>query len=222
MSNYQIAASILSADFARLGDDAKAVLEAGADLLHFDVMDNHFVPNLTIGPLVCKALRDFGITEEISVHLMVDSTDRLIVDFAKAGANEIFIHPESTQDIEKSLQLIKENGCKVGLALNPETSADYVQKYIKHLDNILVMTVHPGFGGQKFIKDVLKKIRYIRHEILAQSEYSPNLSVDGGVHIDNIAEIALAGANMFVSGSAIFNTPSYKDTIHSMRVKLQK
>lgn len=222
MQKYQIAASLLSADFAQLGKDAQSVLDAGADLLHFDVMDNHFVPNLTIGPLVCSALRHFGITAKISVHLMVTPVDRLIVDFAKAGASEITIHPEATQNVTKSLQIIRDHGCLAGLVLNPETSADVIKEHLDKLDDILVMSVHPGFAGQKFIPNILEKIKYIRQEILDKHPKPLSLSVDGGVHVQNIASIAQAGANVFVSGSGIFKHPPYKDVINQMRAQLEQ
>lgn len=222
MRNYQIAASLLSANFARLGEDAKSVLDAGADLLHFDAMDNHFVPNLTIGPLVCAALRRDGIKARISVHLMVEPVDRLIVDFAKAGATGIIFHPEATQDITKSLNLIREHGCCAGLALNPETSPDILLKHLNQIDNVLVMSVHPGFGGQKFIKSSLDKIKQIRQDILDPNKSEALLSVDGGVNIDNIGSIAQAGADTFVSGSGIFKNPPYADVIMKMRAEISK
>ncbi|NKF52194.1 ribulose-phosphate 3-epimerase [Shewanella sp. WXL01] len=221
MRPYLIAPSILSADFARLGEDVDAVLKAGADVVHFDVMDNHYVPNLTIGPMVCKALRDYGVTADIDVHLMVKPVDRIIPDFAKAGASIITFHPEASEHIDRTLQLIKESGCKAGLVLNPATSLHYLDHVMDKLDVILLMSVNPGFGGQSFIPSTLDKLRQVRERIDA-SGYDIRLEVDGGVKTDNIAEIAAAGADMFVAGSAIFNQPDYKAVIDDMRAELAK
>ncbi|WP_282167189.1 ribulose-phosphate 3-epimerase [Shewanella japonica] len=221
MRPFLIAPSILSADFARLGDDVKAVLDAGADVVHFDVMDNHYVPNLTIGPMVCQALRDYGITADIDVHLMVKPVDRIIPDFAKAGASIITFHPEATEHLDRSLQLIKESGCKAGLVFNPGTPLHYLDHVMDKLDVILLMSVNPGFGGQSFIPSTLDKLKQVREKIDA-SGFDIRLEVDGGVKVDNIAEIAAAGADMFVAGSAIFNQPDYKTVIDEMRTELAK
>ncbi|WP_076541977.1 ribulose-phosphate 3-epimerase [Shewanella sp. UCD-KL21] len=221
MRPFLIAPSILSADFARLGDDVKAVLDAGADVVHFDVMDNHYVPNLTIGPMVCKALRDYGITADIDVHLMVKPVDSLIPDFAKAGASIITFHPEATEHLDRSLQLIKESGCKAGLVFNPGTPLHYLDHVMDKLDVILLMSVNPGFGGQSFIPSTLTKLKQVR-DIIDASGYDIRLEVDGGVKVDNIAEIAAAGADMFVAGSAIFNQPDYKVVVDQMRDELAK
>lgn len=221
MRPFLIAPSILSADFARLGDDVKAVLDAGADVVHFDVMDNHYVPNLTIGPMVCKALRDYGITAEIDVHLMVKPVDRIVPDFAKAGASIITFHPEASEHIDRTLQLIKESGCKAGLVFNPATPLHYLDHVMDKLDVILLMSVNPGFGGQSFIPSTLDKLRQVRERIDA-SGFDIRLEVDGGVKVDNIAEIAAAGADMFVAGSAIFGKPDYKAVVDEMRAELAK
>ena len=221
MRPFLIAPSILSADFARLGDDVKAVLDAGADVVHFDVMDNHYVPNLTIGPMVCKALRDYGITADIDVHLMVKPVDRIVPDFAKAGASIITIHPEASEHIDRTLQLIKESGCKAGLVFNPATPLHYLDHVMDKLDVILLMSVNPGFGGQSFIPSTLDKLRQVRERIDA-SGFDIRLEVDGGVKVDNIAEIAAAGADMFVAGSAIFSQPDYKAVVDEMRAELAK
>ncbi|MDH0450449.1 ribulose-phosphate 3-epimerase [Shewanella sp. GD04112] len=221
MRPFLIAPSILSADFARLGDDVKAVLDAGADVVHFDVMDNHYVPNLTIGPMVCKALRDYGITADIDVHLMVKPVDRIVPDFAKAGASIITFHPEASEHIDRTLQLIKESGCKAGLVFNPATPLHYLDHVMDKLDVILLMSVNPGFGGQSFIPSTLDKLRQVRERIEA-SGFDIRLEVDGGVKVDNIAEIAAAGADMFVAGSAIFGKPDYKAVVDEMRAELAK
>ena len=221
MRPFLIAPSILSADFARLGDDVKAVLDAGADVVHFDVMDNHYVPNLTIGPMVCSALRKFGITADIDVHLMVKPVDRIVPDFAKAGATIITFHPEASEHVDRTLQLIKESGCKAGLVFNPGTPLHYLDHLMDKLDVILLMSVNPGFGGQSFIPSTLDKLRQVKARIDA-SGFDIRLQVDGGVKVDNIAEIAAAGADMFVAGSAIFNQPDYKVVVDQMRAELAK
>jgi ribulose-phosphate 3-epimerase len=219
MSPFLIAPSILSADFARLGDDVANVLAAGADVVHFDVMDNHFVPNLTFGPMICQALRDYGIKAPIDVHLMVKNVDTLIPAFAKAGADIITFHPEASDHIDRSLQLIKDSGCKAGLVLNPATPLHCLDFVMDKLDVILLMSVNPGFGGQSFIPTTLDKLRLVKEKI-KQSGYDIRLQVDGGVKANNIAEIAEAGADMFVAGSAIFSQDDYKVAIDEMRVEL--
>jgi len=219
MKDYLIAPSILSADFARLGEEVNAVLDAGADVVHFDVMDNHYVPNLTIGPMICEALRNHKITAPIDVHLMVSPVDQLINDFAKAGASYISFHPEATGHVDRSLQLIREQGCKSGLVFNPDTPIDCLEYLMDKIDVILLMSVNPGFGGQKFIPSTLKKLQQVR-KLIDDSDYSIRLEVDGGVGISNIREIADAGADMFVAGSAIFNSDDYAKTIAEMRSQL--
>lgn len=219
MPDYQIAPSILSADFARLGEEVDNVLAAGADIVHFDVMDNHYVPNLTIGPLICEALRKHGVTAPIDVHLMVKPVDRIIPDFAKAGATYITFHPEATEHIDRSLQLVRDSGCKSGLVFNPATSLDYLKYVMDKVDMILLMSVNPGFGGQSFIRETLTKLREARRMIDA-SGHKIRLEIDGGVKGDNIREIAAAGADTFVAGSAIFSTSDYKATIDKMRAEL--
>ena len=211
-----IAPSILSADFARLGDEVKSVLAAGADIIHFDVMDNHYVPNLTVGPMVCEALRKFGITAPLDVHLMVKPVDRIVPDFARAGATYISFHPEASDHIDRTIELIREHGCKPGLVLNPATPLDFLDYTLGKLDLVLLMSVNPGFGGQQFITDVLDKVRAVRQRIDASGR-EIRLEIDGGVKVDNIAEIARAGADMFVAGSAIFGAKDYKATIDAMR-----
>lgn len=217
--DFLIAPSILSADFARLGEDVDAVLAAGADVVHFDVMDNHYVPNLTIGPMVCKALRNYGITAPIDVHLMVQPVDQMISDFAKAGASIISFHPEASKHVDRSMQLIRDAGCKAGLVFNPATSLDCLEYLMDKVDLILIMSVNPGFGGQKFIPTALKKLQQARRLIDA-SGFDIRLEIDGGVTTDNIADIARAGADMFVAGSAIFNSGSYEKAISTMRQQL--
>ena len=221
MQDYWIAPSILSADFARLGAEVDAVLAAGADIVHFDVMDNHYVPNLTIGPLVCAALRKYGVTAPIDVHLMVKPVDRIIPDFAEAGASYITFHPEASEHIDRSLQLIRDCGCRAGLVFNPATSLNYLHYVMDKLDMVLLMAVNPGFGGQRFIDRTLDKLREAR-QLINASGYPIRLEVDGGVKTDNIRAIAEAGANTFVAGSAIFNTPDYRSTIAAMRAELAK
>lgn len=216
-----IAPSILSANFARLGEEVDNVLAAGADIVHFDVMDNHYVPNLTIGPMVCKALRNHGVTAPIDVHLMVSPVDRMIGDFAEAGASYITFHPEASDHIDRSLQLIKSAGCKSGLVFNPATPLHYLDYVMDKVDMILLMSVNPGFGGQSFIPATLDKLKAARAKIDA-SGFDIRLEIDGGVKVDNIGEIAAAGADTFVAGSAIFNAPDYQATIAAMRDEIAK
>jgi ribulose-phosphate 3-epimerase len=219
MSDYLIAPSILAANFARLGEEVDRVLASGADMVHFDVMDNHYVPNLTIGPMVCKALRDHGVTAPIDVHLMVSPVDDLIRMFADAGADYITFHPEASRHIDRSLQLIKDLGCKSGLVLNPGTGLDVASWVMDKVDMLLLMSVNPGFGGQKFIPSTLDKLKQAR-ALIEASEFDIRLEVDGGVGVGNIAEIAAAGADTFVAGSAIFSQPDYAAVIDQMRAEL--
>lgn len=218
-ADFRIAPSILSADFARLGEEVDAVLAAGADMIHFDVMDNHYVPNLTIGPMVCKALRRYGVTAPIDVHLMVEPVDDLIGQFADAGATFITFHPEASRHVDRSLQLIKDRGCFAGLVLNPASSLDEIKYVMEKMDMLLLMSVNPGFGGQQFIPYVLDKVREAR-ALIDASGYNIRLEVDGGVSTENIRALAAAGADTFVSGSAIFNTDDYAATIAAMRAEL--
>jgi ribulose-phosphate 3-epimerase len=219
MQPFAIAPSILSADFARLGEEVDKVLAAGADIVHFDVMDNHYVPNLTIGPMVCAALRKYGITAPIDAHLMVKPVDRIIGDFVEAGASFITFHPEASEHIDRSLQLIREGGCKAGLVFNPATPLDVLKHVMDKVDMVLLMSVNPGFGGQKFIPNTLNKLREAR-ALIDASGREIRLEIDGGVTVQNIREIAAAGADTFVAGSAIFNQPDYKAVIDAMRAEL--
>ena len=219
MSDYLIAPSILSADFARLGEEVEAVLSAGADIVHFDVMDNHYVPNLTIGPMVCKALRDHGITAPIDVHLMVSPVDRLVEDFAKAGASYITFHPDASTHVDRSLQAIRDAGCRSGLVFNPAEGLDALRYVMDKVDMVLLMSVNPGFGGQSFIPATLDKLREAR-ALIDSSGLDIRLEVDGGVSAKNIGEIAAAGADTFVAGSAIFNADDYRAVIDAMRAEL--
>jgi ribulose-phosphate 3-epimerase len=219
MRDYKIAPSILSADFARLGEEVKNVLDSGTDIVHFDVMDNHYVPNLTIGPLVCEALRKHGIKADIDVHLMVKPVDRIIPDFAKAGATYITFHPEASEHIDRTLGLIREVGCKPGLVFNPATPLDYLDHVLDKVDMVLLMSVNPGFGGQSFIPSALPKIARVR-ELIDRSGRDIRLEVDGGVKVDNVGAVAAAGADTFVAGSAIFNAKDYAATITAMRERI--
>ncbi|UDG79163.1 Ribulose-phosphate 3-epimerase [Candidatus Ecksteinia adelgidicola] len=221
MKKFLIAPSILSADFARLGEDTKKVLMAGGDLIHFDVMDNHYVPNLTVGPIVCKALRNYNIIAPIDVHLMVKPVDCIISDFAKAGATCISFHPEASDHIDRTIQLIKDSGCKAGLAFNPSTSLSYLDYLIDKIDVILLMSVNPGFSNQLFINSTIKKI-YQARQLIVKSHCNIQLEVDGGIKINNIANIASAGANIFVVGSEIFSTLNYRKVIDNLRQELKK
>jgi len=220
MNKKQISASILSADFARLGEDCHKVLEAGADMVHFDVMDNHYVPNLTIGSMVCQSLRDFGIEVPIDVHLMVNPVDDLIKAFAKAGASLITFHPEATEHVDRSLELIRDLGCKAGLAYNPATPLNTLKHVMDKVDLILIMSVNPGFGGQKFIEHSIDKVREA-HMLASITEHDIHIAVDGGVTLDNIGAISDAGADIFVAGSSIFKSKSYKATIDQMRSAIE-
>ncbi|WP_288406742.1 ribulose-phosphate 3-epimerase [uncultured Pseudomonas sp.] len=221
MQPFAIAPSILSADFARLGEEVDKVLAAGADMVHFDVMDNHYVPNLTIGPMVCKALRNYGVTAPIDVHLMVKPVDRIIGDFIEAGATDITFHPEASEHIDRSLQLIKDGGCRAGLVFNPATSLDALKYVMDKIDMVLLMSVNPGFGGQKFIPGTLDKLREAR-ALIDASGRPIRLEIDGGVNVKNIGEIARAGADTFVAGSAIFGQSDYAAVIQAMRAELAK
>ncbi len=221
MKDPWIAPSILSADFARLGEDVARVLDAGADLVHFDVMDNHYVPNLTIGPMVCEALRKFGIEAPIDVHLMVKPVDRIVPDFAAAGANYITFHPEASDHVDRTLQLIRDEGCRAGLVFNPATPLDYLSHVTDKVDMVLLMSVNPGFGGQAFIESTLDKLKKARR-LIDDSGRDIRLEVDGGVKVDNIGSIAAAGADTFVAGSAIFGSKDYRATIDAMHEAIAK
>ncbi len=221
MSNAIIAPSILSANFAKLGEEVDAVLKAGADWVHFDVMDNHYVPNLTIGPMICEALRKHGVTAPIDVHLMVKPVDRIVPDFAKAGATLISFHPEASEHVHRTIQLIKSTGCQAGLVLNPATPIDVLDYVLEELDLVLLMSVNPGFGGQSFIPSALTKLKQVR-QMIDRTGKNIRLEIDGGVKVENIAEIAAAGADTFVAGSAIFNAPNYEQVIGQMRAEIAK
>ncbi len=221
MQEAWIAPSILSANFARLGEEVDAVLAAGADVVHFDVMDNHYVPNLTIGPLVCEALRKHGVTAPIDVHLMIEPVDRIVPDFAAAGATYISFHPEASRHVDRTIELIREHGCKPGLVFNPATPLEYLDYTLPKLDLVLIMSVNPGFGGQKFIASALTKLAEARRRIDALGR-AVRLEIDGGVKVDNIADIARAGADTFVAGSAIFGSPDYAATIRAMRERIAR
>ena len=221
MADYKIAPSILSADFSRLGEEVEMVLDAGADIIHFDVMDNHYVPNLTVGPVVCKALRNFGIEAPIDVHLMVSPVDDLVVSFAEAGATYISFHPEASENIDATIQLIKKHDCKPGLAINPDTSLDCLDDRLESIDLVVIMSVYPGFGGQSFIDSSLQKLEDVRKCIIASGK-PILLEIDGGIKANNIRDVARHGADVFVSGSGIFGTENYRKTIEHMRAELSK
>ena len=221
MADYQIAPSILSADFSCLGEEVEMVLDAGADIIHFDVMDNHYVPNLTVGPVVCKALRNFGVEAPIDVHLMVSPVDDLVVSFAEAGATYISFHPEASENIDATIQLIKKHNCKPGLAINPDTSIDCLDDRLESIDLVVVMSVYPGFGGQSFIDSSLQKLEGVRESIIASGK-PILLEIDGGIKANNIRDVAQHGADVFVSGSGIFGTENYRKTIEHMRAELSK
>jgi ribulose-phosphate 3-epimerase len=221
MADYKIAPSILSADFSRLGEEVEMVLDAGADIIHFDVMDNHYVPNLTVGPVVCKALRNFGIEAPIDVHLMVSPVDDLVVSFAEAGATYISFHPEASENIDATIQLIKKHDCKPGLAINPDTSLDCLDDRLGSIDLVVIMSVYPGFAGQSFIQSSLQKLEGVRESIIASGK-PILLEIDGGIKANNIRDVAQHGADVFVSGSGIFGTENYRKTIEHMRAELSK
>ena len=221
MAEYKIAPSILSADFSRLGEEVEMVLDAGADIIHFDVMDNHYVPNLTVGPVVCKALRNFGIEAPIDVHLMVSPVDDLVVSFAEAGATYISFHPEASENIDATIQLIKKHDCKPGLAINPDTSLDCLDDRLGSIDLVVIMSVYPGFAGQSFIQSSLQKLEGVRESIIASGK-PILLEIDGGIKANNIRDVAQHGADVFVSGSGIFGTENYRKTIEHMRAELSK
>ncbi len=221
MADYQIAPSILSADFSCLGEEVEMVLDAGADIIHFDVMDNHYVPNLTVGPVVCKALRNFGIEAPIDVHLMVSPVDDLVVSFAEAGATYISFHPEASENIDATIQLIKKHSCKPGLAINPDTSLDCLDDRLGSIDLVVIMSVYPGFAGQSFIQSSLQKLEGVRESIIASGK-PILLEIDGGIKANNIRDVAQHGADVFVSGSGIFGTENYRKTIEHMRAELSK